>query len=400
MVATGALTVGEAYQTWARMAQEPQSLSELFQSHRRNLSSHDDAITSLVRQMKIPLTARDSIFTSAVFRQQSFNVRDTAELSVLDRSVLGCLGAVPFVLVPLISRGCTLGVLIADNFVTGKAIGEEDVARLRAFANHASLAIENSRLYESLKQKVAELSQANEELSANRDKLIRYERLSVVGEMAAKIAHDIRNPMTAIGGFARRMLKKATADTTTNSYLQIIVHEVDRLEKILGDILSFSKPSAPQLRDADLNQLIGETYAMMAPELEQHRIRVARELDPRLPPVRIDRDQIERVLINLIKNAVEAMPEGGAITASTRLEGRQVRIETADTGPGIAEENLYKIFEPFYTSKATGSGLGLTLAAQIVSSHGGTMEVFRREPSGISIVIVLPLRGPAEPPSS
>ncbi len=400
MVATGALTVGEAYQTWARMAQEPQSLSELFQSHRRNLSSHDDAITSLVRQMKIPLTARDSIFTSAVFQQQSFNVRDTAGLSVFDRSVLGCLGAVPFVLVPLISRGCTLGVLIADNFVTGKEIGQEDVARLDAFANHASLAIENSRLYESLKQKVAELSQANEELSANRDKLIRYERLSVVGEMAAKIAHDIRNPMTAIGGFARRMLKKATADTTTNSYLQIIVHEVDRLEKILGDILSFSKPSAPQLREADLNQLIGETYAMMGPELEQHRIRVVKELDPRLQPVRIDRDQIERVLINLIKNAVEAMPEGGAITASTRLEGRQVLIETADTGPGIEEENLYKIFEPFYTSKATGSGLGLTLAAQIISSHGGTMEVFRREPSGISIVIILPLRGPAEPASA
>lgn len=393
MVATGALTIDEAYQTWARMAREPQTLAEIFQSHKRNLSSHDAGITSLVRQMKIPLTTRDSIFTRAVFQQQSFNVRVTAELSVFDRSVLECLGVVPFVLVPLISRGCTLGVLIADNFVTGKSIGEEDVVRLRAFANHASLAIENSRLYESLKEKVAELSRANQELSANRDKLIRYERLSVVGEMAAKIAHDIRNPMTAIGGFARRMLKKASADSASNSYLQIIVYEVDRLEKILSDILSFSKPAAPRLKPVDLNQLITETYAIMGPELEQHQITVARELDPLLPPVALDRDQVERVLINLIKNAIEAMPEGGAITTITQLEGQWARIETADTGPGIAEEDMAKIFEPFYTSKATGSGLGLTLAAQIISSHGGAMDVVRREPGGTAVIIRLPARG-------
>jgi len=397
MVATGALTIDEAYQTWARLARAPQTLTEIFHSHRQNLSSHDAGITSLVRQMKIPLTTKDSIFTRAVFQQQSFNVRTTAELSVFDRSVLGCLGAVPFVLVPLVSRGRTLGVLIADNFVTANIIAEEDVVRLGAFANHASLAIENSRLYESLKEKVAELSQANEELSANRDKLIRYERLSVVGEMAAKIAHDIRNPMTAIGGFARRMLKKSSGDTTSNSYsyLQIIVHEVDRLEKILGDILSFSKPAAPRLIPVDLNQLIRETYAIMGPELEQHQIKVVKELDPLLPLVQLDRDQIERVLINLIKNAIEAMPEGGAITATTKLQGQQARIETADTGPGIAEEDIGKIFEPFYTSKATGSGLGLTLAAQIISSHGGFMDVVRHEPCGTAVVIRVPIGEPS-----
>lgn len=390
MVATGALTAEEAYQTWERLAQAPQTLSEIFQSHKRDLSDHDAAITGLVRQIKIPLCEKNSIFTRAVFQQQAFNVAAAGELSVFDRSVLERLGAVPFVLVPLVSRGRTLGVLIADNFVTGKAIGKEDVARLDAFANHASLAIENSRLYESLREKVEELSRANEELSANRDKLIRYERLSVVGEMAAKIAHDIRNPMTAIGGFARRMLKRAPADTGTTSYLQIIVQEVDRLEHILSDILSFSRPAAPRLQAVDLNRLISDTYDMMGPELEQNQIRVTRELDLRLAPLQLDRDQMERVLINLIKNAIEAMSEGGAITAATVLEGDWVRIETTDTGPGIAEEDIDKIFEPFYTSKATGSGLGLTLATQIVSSHGGIMKVIRRKPCGISVVIRLP----------
>jgi hypothetical protein len=391
MVATGALTLDEAYETWGRMAQEPQTLTELFQSHKRDISDHDAAITSLVRQIKIPLTAQDSIFTRAVFRQQSFNMLHTGDLCVFDRSVLGCLGGVPFVLVPLISRGRTLGVLIADNFVTGKTIGQDDVVRLGAFANHASLAIENSRLYERLKEKVGELSRANEELSANRDKLIRYERLSVVGEMAAKIAHDIRNPMTAIGGFARRMLKKNMGDGISGNYLQIIVQEVDRLEKILGDILSFSKPSAPQFRATDLNRLISETYAMMALELEQHQVQVVKQFGPGVPSMLLDRDQMERVLINLIKNAIEAMPGGGTLTATTTLQGQWVRIETADTGQGIADEDIDRIFEPFFTSKATGSGLGLTLAAQIISSHGGSMDVFRHEPCGTAVIIHMPI---------
>jgi hypothetical protein len=401
MVATGALTRDEAYQTWARMAEKPQTLSELFQSHKRDISGHDAAITSLVRQIKIPLTDQASIFTRAVFRQQSFNMLDIGNLSVFDRSVLGCLGGVPFVLVPLISRGRTLGVLIADNFVTGNPIGQDDVVRLGAFANHASLAIENSRLYERLKEKVTELSLANEELSANRDKLIRYERLSVVGEMAAKIAHDIRNPMTAIGGFARRMLKKGMGEGISGNYLQIIVQEVERLEKILGDILSFSKPSAPQFRSDDINRIIDETYALMGPELERHQVQVAKHLSLGLPSMMLDRDQIERVLINLIKNSMEAMPDGGVLTATSSLEGPWVRIETSDTGLGIATEDMDKIFEPFFTSKPTGSGLGLTLAVQIINSHGGSMNVLRHEPCGTSVIIHLPVVTPAgqKPPS-
>ena len=391
MVATGALTIDEAYKTWALLAQEPKTLTELFQSHKRDISGHDGAITSLVRQIKIPLTDQNSIFTRAVFRQQSFNMLQIDELSVFDRSVLGCLGSVPFVLVPLISRGRTLGVLIADNFVTGKPIGQDDVVRLGAFANHASLAIENSRLYESLEEKVGELSRANAELSINRDKLIRYERLSVVGEMAAKIAHDIRNPMTAIGGFARRMLKKGMGEGISGNYLQIIVQEVDRLEKILGDLLSFSKPASPQFKDNDINQIINDAYAVLAPELEQNQVRVVKQLDPGIPSMQLDRDQIERVLINLIKNAIEAMPDGGGLTARTAVQGQWVRIETADTGQGIADEDIDRIFEPFFTSKATGSGLGLTLAAQIISSHGGSMDVFRHEPCGTTVVIHLPI---------
>jgi len=197
--------------------------------------------------------------------------------------------------------------------------------------------------------------------------------------------------MTAIGGFARRMLKKGMGEGISGNYLHIIVQEVERLEKILGDILSFSKPSAPQFRNDDINTIINETYALMGPELDRQQVQVIKQLAPGIPTMMLDRDQIERVLINLIKNSLEAMPDGGILTATSTLQGQWVRIETSDTGQGIAAENMDKIFEPFFTSKPTGSGLGLTLAVQIISSHGGSMDVVRHEPCGTSVIILLPV---------
>lgn len=393
-VATGALTQDEAYRTWARLAQERHTLTELLASAQGIQLPGDDPINRLVRSMKIPLADEASVFTRAMRERQSFNVINGSSLSPADREWVRRLGTDSFALVPLVCRGRSLGVLLADNFINRKPITDTDVAGLLAFANHASLAIDNSRLYERLEEKVEELSRANTELSQSRDKLIQYERLSIVGEMAAKIAHDIRNPMTAIGGFAKRMLVRERGEELNKNYLQIIVQEIDRLEKILNDILSFTKPSLPRFRQADLNQVIHNAYEVLAPELEKSGITYTEHFSPALPRMQLDTDQIRRLYINLIKNAVEAMPEGGSLTITTALENNMVHVATADTGTGIPEEVMDKIFEPFFTSKATGSGLGLTLATQIVRSHGGTIEVGRKEPSGTIVTMHLPIYGP------
>lgn len=399
-VATGALTPEEAYRTWARLAQERHTLTELLTTNHDDFSKDDEPINHMVRQMKMHLTEKDSTFTRAVREQHSFNIVNGSHLSSIDKNFVKSLGTETFALVPLVCRGKSLGVLLADNFINKKPIRDEDVAGLRAFANHASLAIENSRLYENLEEKVEELSTANKELSDNRDKLVKYERLSVVGEMAAKIAHDIRNPMTAIGGFARRMLEKDRGAETNKTYMNIIVQEVDRLEKILNDILGFAKPSLPRIVATDLNAIVHGAHEILTLELEKHAVSYREQFDHGLPMVHLDPDQIRRVILNLYKNAVEAMPEGGSLTVTTSIKNQWVTIETADTGTGIAEEDIDKIFDPFFTSKATGSGLGLTLAAQIISSHGGTMEVYKREPSGTIVTIQLPVNGPDEPTRS
>ncbi len=392
-VATGALTAEEAYPIWERLSNERHSLKELLSSRQGEFSREDEPINRLVKQMKIPLKGVENIFTKTVYEGKAFNVTDGMENPLIDRGFVELLRTGSFALVPLASRGNPLGVLLADNFINKKPIEDEDVERLRTFANHASLAIENSHLYGSLQEKVEELSSAYHELQENRDKLIRYERLSAVGEVAAKVTHEIRNPMVAIGGFARRILKKDSDGEVNRNYLKIIVEEIGHLENILTDILYFAKPAVPNRSSVNVNEIIDNILAILGVEIEENNIQVTKHLYSNLPVLSLDENQIRRVIINLFKNAIQAMPEGGTLNVSTTIENQWLLIEVTDTGIGISDEDIDKLFDAFFSSKSTGSGLGLTVSAQIINNHGGTIEVKKQEPRGASFIIRLPIKG-------
>ncbi len=392
-VATGSLTPEEAYKIWERLAQEKHTLKELLESRHGELSKEDEPINNLVKQMEILLTGTENIFTQTLYENKSFNIADGKNNPLIDEDFIRLLGTDSFALVPLIYRGIPLGVLLADNFINKKPVHDEDVERLITFANHASLAIENSHLYKSLEGKVEELSNAYNELQENRDKLIRYERLSAVGEVAAKVTHEIRNPMVVIGGFARRILRKDHDGELNRNYVKIIVEEISRMENILTDILYFAKPAVPKCDTVDINRIVRNSIEVLSFETEENNIGVEEHLDPNLPMLFIDENQVRRVLINLIRNAIQAMPDGGTITISTTNEEDQwVIIETADTGVGISDDDMDKLFDAFFSSKSTGSGLGLTVSAQIINNHGGTIEVQKREPKGTIFKIKLPVK--------
>ncbi len=390
-IAMGALGVSEARKLWSCLKHEKLSLKEILLSKYGEMAEEDQPINNLVKNINIPLNDSTSVFSKAVFKQKSYNIKIASQKSPVDRQFIKQAGTGSFVLVPLVARGKILGVLVADNFVTKKPITDGDVNRLRAFVNHASLAIENSHLYKSIEEKVAELSRAYNDLKQTRDQLLRYERLSTVGEMAAKIAHDIRNPLTAVGGFARRLLKKIPRDTENIRYLEIIVREIERMEKILGDLLSFTAPSAPELVHVDINRVIKNILEVFAIEFEHKNIVVEKKMKPDLPKLMLDEDQIRRVLTNIIKNALEAISSNGTITAATALKGDMLEIEIHDTGEGILEEDMGRLFEPFFTRKASGSGLGLTLSAQIIENHGGSIDVKSTPPQGSAFIIKLPV---------
>jgi PAS domain S-box-containing protein len=394
-VATGSLAIEEAYKIWEGLTHESHTLKELLQSRHGELSKEDEPINNLMKKMKIPLREGETIFTQAVYENKSFNITDGTDNLLIDKDFISLLGTDTFALVPLVSRGKTLGVLLADNFINKKPILDEDVERLGAFANHASLAIENSHLYKSSREKVEELSRAYNELQENRDKLLRYERLSAVGNVAARVTHEIRNPLVAIGGFARRILKKDQDGEANRNYVKIIVEEIDRLENTLTDILSFAKPTLPKCDTVDLNEGIKSILKILDIEITKSNIRTEEHFDPALPMLWLDENQIRRVVINLIRNAIQAMPDGGTIIISTSREDQWVKVEIADTGVGISDEDISKLFDAFFTSKSTGSGLGLTVSAQIINNHGGTIEVQKREPQGTLFIIRLPIKKPS-----
>jgi signal transduction histidine kinase len=176
--------------------------------------------------------------------------------------------------------------------------------------------------------------------------------------------------------------------------LKIIVEEIGHLENILTDILYFAKPAVPNCTSVNLNETVENILEILAVEIEEGNIRVEKHLDTNIPTLSLDQNQIRRVIINLIKNAIQAMPKGGTINVATVIENQWLHVEVADTGIGISDEDIDKLFDAFFSSKSTGSGLGLTVSAQIINNHGGTIEVKRREHQGASFIIRLPLQTP------
>jgi signal transduction histidine kinase len=222
------------------------------------------------------------------------------------------------------------------------------------------------------------------------------EKLSALGRLTADVAHEIRNPLTSIGGFARRLEKKLIQGSREKEYAEILISEVGRLERILKDVLTFSREPRSNIKNQGVNEIIEESVRAFADICTEQSIQVEKKLDSSLPPVLIDRDQIREALNNFISNAIGAMPEGGTLEVKTIMEElnnvQYVTVEVSDTGPGIPENELDIIFEPFYTTKdlGVGTGLGLSICKKIVDEHNGLLTVESTLGKGTSFTIYFP----------
>jgi signal transduction histidine kinase/putative methionine-R-sulfoxide reductase with GAF domain len=295
-----------------------------------------------------------------------------------------------FAAVPLVAKGEARGAIYVDNMFLGRTISDEDIQVLTMFASNASLAMENASLYESLER-------ALDTVRTTQDRLVQSEKLMALGEMAARIAHEIKNPLTAIGGFARRIASPRARGgaRSLKRYAQIILKEVQRLERIINETLYFSREMVPAFRTVNLNTEIHDVLSMFREELEEARITVVVDLSPDLPSISADPDQIRQVVWNLVSNAIQAVGGSGILTAATHLadpaEGIGVVLEVSDTGGGIPHDVVHNIFNPFFTTKAKGTGLGLPIVHAIVEKHGGTIHLDNREGTGVAFSIFLPL---------
>jgi two-component system NtrC family sensor kinase len=222
------------------------------------------------------------------------------------------------------------------------------------------------------------------------EELLRNERLSALGRMAAHISHEIKNPLMLIGGFARQVLKDTTGDPEkVKEKLRIMVDEVQRLEGLLAEVGGYAKISEPQKRPGDLNALIQETCHRLEPTIQERGITLRLELDENLPQVQFDPVHLRQVILNIAKNGIEAMPQGGTLTIASGREPGRVLVHIADTGEGIPPEVRAKIFQPFFSTKPKGSGLGLAISQKIIEAHQGAITIESEPHQGTRVTFFL-----------
>jgi len=263
---------------------------------------------------------------------------------------------------------------------------------------------------EGLKDEFGELASSFNEMAASLKeqmlKMQRTEQMVIVGELAAGLAHEIKNPLAGIKVAMQILSEETGMSEEDREVIRKVAQEVVRLESLMRNFLNFAKPAKPQLAELNVNSLINTVLAFYvksrpsAPE-RPNAIRMEKDLPP-LPETMADAMQLQQIFLNLVLNAVDAMPSGGTLSVRTShdMETNLIRIEFADTGKGIARENVDKIFQPFFTTKPKGTGLGLAISKQLIEQHGGAITVAENPGGGTVFRISLPLQTPAEEPTA
>jgi two-component system, sporulation sensor kinase E len=222
-------------------------------------------------------------------------------------------------------------------------------------------------------------------------RLQQSEKLAAIGELSAYIAHEIRNPLFTIGGFANSLLKKDGLDKSSQEKIRIILDEAQKLDHILKNIISFSRPTKSEESEFNVNRIIMDILQLFRLSCEEQQIKTETEIDHGLALAKGDPELIKQCLINLIKNSIEAMPRGGYLTLTTGMEDEFIVIKVGDTGKGIPREIREKVFNPFFTTKkGEGAGLGLAMTKKIIEDMGGRLELFSQENKGTTIALYLP----------
>jgi len=296
--------------------------------------------------------------------------------------------------VPLLLRNRPIGALQVINKKSGEPFFRSDLEILFAIAQHVSIAMENASLYRRLEESFAVTTQ---ELRITQEKLIRTERLACMSNLVQGVAHEIRNPITTIGGFARRIKKELGDNRKLEKYVDIILDETARLENIVKRVQDFTETQSYSPSPTSIEPLVEEVLNASMPQANQLGVRIVKEMAPDLPQVRLDSSQLSVALANLVENALEAMPQGGTLNLKVLREDRSLVITIKDTGCGIPKDQLTAIYDPFVTSKAKGAGLGLTLVNQVVSNHHGDIRITSEVQKGTVVIIRLPLDAAVRP---
>jgi signal transduction histidine kinase len=289
--------------------------------------------------------------------------------------------------VPMKSKGQIVGVLEVLNKRGDNLFTRRDLEMLAILGDLIAVALDNARLYTRLSEQFA---LTEEELKATQARLIRSERLAALGKLSAGVAHEVRNPVMVIGGFARRLHKQFSDVEPVRKSTEVILSETERLEQMVADIEAFCRLPQPTLRPVAPNRLLERLMRGMADVRQAQSIRVKATTRGASKDFEADEELLEIALKNIVTNAIEAMPNGGNLELSLDFQPNVLVISVKDQGLGITPQDLPNVFDPFFTSKTRGSGFGLTVAHRIVSDHGGEIVIDSVAGQGTDVKIIFP----------
>ncbi|MEA3280056.1 MAG: ATP-binding protein [Thermodesulfobacteriota bacterium] len=283
--------------------------------------------------------------------------------------------------------------MIATDAVDENGVPEETRKTLEIFTPQIAMAIENAMLYSKLHEQMIDLKQSHALLS-------RAEKFSFLGNIAARLAHEIKNPMTAIGTFIQLLPGKFDDEEFRKDFYEIAKEETERVNDLITELLELVKTKESHFELTDLHDLINKMILLVSPQSNSKQINVLRNFAPDVGKVWMDSEKMKQVVLNLLSNAIDFTPQGGKIELRTKnvVEDEKpavIHIEIKDNGPGIPEPMINKIFDPYFTTRHkssmhSGTGLGLFIADKHMQDHNGTMEVKSRVNEGTSFILTLP----------
>ena len=392
---TGCLAIGpsdaaEAGRIWSSLEKDDRSLTDILSLYQEESERGNRSLTDRIRDMRIDVN-NGSLFARAMQEKTPIVVEDVTQLDRVTERILDRLGERRVAMTPLVTRDRPIGLLFVDNAITRKEITEHDRQFLKLIADQTAAAVERSYLYRDLKERAVELERINRKLAEIQNQIIEAEKMSVIGEITSAVAHELRNPLTIIGGFANLMHKNLEPGSPDAEYLNIIISETQRAEAVLTDVLDFSKASRTKDRRLNLNEIVRQAHDMLGIRSGNGRCRLRLALCETELPLWGNHDQMLHACYQILLTLVHELPYDISPRVSTYSLPDMNRLEICCQPPGRQHEKVEQTLMQYFGAGNSTKRLSLLVAEETLKHHGGNLGVESNPEEGPVLFVQLPL---------